>query len=84
MDGAEYVRESFQTIEFQDGKITTLGPTDQLIFLTLHMIKHFISGGLSIRMMLDIELHFKVNKCAIDQTRYWNIMKRLKYTKLIN
>lgn len=84
MDGAEYVQESYDTIQFPEGRLITLGPTDQLIFLSLHMIKHFISGGLSIRMMLDTALHFKLNKDSIDNIRYWGIMDKLKYSMLIN
>lgn len=64
--------------------VPTLNETDQLIFLSLHMVKHFISGGISIRMLLDIALWFANNGQKIDSGRYWNVMERLKYKKLIN
>lgn len=60
----------------------TLGYTDQLIFLTLHMVKHFILGGLTLRMMLDIGLYFANHKQRIDTVRYWTTLKNLRYDKL--
>lgn len=46
MDENDFVQEPCEMIETSDGKYVTLGATDQLLFLTLHMIKHFIDGGL--------------------------------------
>ena len=60
-----------------------LEDTDQLLCLTLHMIKHFIEGGLSIRMMLDLALHYVKCKEHIDPTRYWNALKQLHYAELV-
>ncbi len=60
----------------------TLGYTDQLIFLTLHMVKHFILGGLTLRMMLDVGLYFASHKQRIDTVRYWTTLKNLRYDKL--
>lgn len=67
-----------------DGEYNTLGNTDHLIFLVLHMMKHFISGGLTIKMMLDIALHFQQNKDTIDAERFWQIMKRLSYSTFVS
>ena len=80
----EFVQEEFEVIDTQDGKYVTLGATDQLIFLTLHMIKHFIEGGLSIRMMLDIALHYTQRHADIDFQRYWVLMKELHYADLVS
>lgn len=84
MDEKDFVREPFEVIETADGKFVTLGDTDQLLFLTLHMIKHFIEGGLSIRMMLDLALHYVKCKEHIDPTRYWNALKQLHYAELVS
>lgn len=84
MDGNEYVCEKPQVIQCADGEFLALGLTDQLIFLSLHMIKHFISGGISIRMMLDIALHFAKNKKLIDADRYWKVLNGLQYANLVN
>ena len=62
----------------------TLGPTDHLIFLTLHMVKHFILEGLTLGMMLDIALYFASHKQQIDDVRYWSILKKLHYDRLTN
>ena len=67
-----------------DGAFRTLGCTDHLIFLSLHMMKHFIDGGLTIRMMLDIALFFSKNAQQIDAGRFWRIMNSLHYAAVIN
>lgn len=64
--------------------VNTLGHTDQLLFLTLHMVKHFILEGLTLRMMLDIALYFARHKQEIDVVRYWSILKKLHYAGLVN
>lgn len=61
-----------------DGSFNTLGHTDQLIFLTLHMVKHFVESGLSIRMMLDTALHFSRFYQEIDVQRFWRVMRSLR------
>lgn len=61
-----------------DGSFNTLGHTDQLIFLTLHMVKHFVESGLSIRMMLDTALHFSRFYQEIDVQRFWCVMRSLR------
>lgn len=83
MDGNEFVQNPYEKISVPDGEFVTLGATDQFIFLTLHMIKHFIEGGLSIRMMLDVVLHYIHRKRDIDLERYWNIMEELHYTEVV-
>ena len=62
----------------------TLGHTDQLLFLTLHMVKHFILEGLTLRMMLDIALYFVSYKQEIDVGRYWSILEKLNNAELVN
>lgn len=59
----------------------TLGCTDQLLFLTLHMVKHFVLGGLTLRMMLDIGLYFASHKQQLDIVRYWATLRTLHYDK---
>lgn len=78
------VQENYEIVKTQDGQYWTLGPTDQLVFLTLHMVKHFIDGGLSIRMMLDLALHCERNKKQLDYQRYWRTLNQLHYADLVN
>ena len=83
-DTKRLVGEPSITCQTPDGTFRTLGYTDHLIFLTLHMMKHFIDGGLTIKMMLDIALFFSQNVQKIDAERFWNVMDELRYTTLIS
>lgn len=65
------------------GAYTALGITDNLVFLTLHMIKHFIGSGMGLRMMLDVALVFAKHKSDIDVERYWRLLNELHYAKLV-
>lgn len=80
----ELVQEAFIEVTDKNGTFVTLGHTDHLIFLTLHMIKHFILEGLTLRMMLDLALFFSEKREAIDAVRYWNVMKKLHYDQLVS
>lgn len=80
----ELVQESFVEITDDHGSFAAMGHTDHLIFLTLHMIKHFILGGLTLRMMLDLALYFSKYKDAVDAFRYWKVMEKLHYDQLIS
>lgn len=56
-----------------------LEATDSLLFLTYHMIKHFLYGGISLRMMMDNALFAKRNLDAIDKKRYEALLRETKY-----
>ena len=84
IDVNEFLCEASYRVNDVDGSYSTLGHTDQLLFLSLHMAKHFIESGLTIRMILDIALHFARYKEEIDTERYWNIIRKLKFEKLMN
>ena len=79
MDGREFVSESAIEVATQDGSYRTLGYTDHMIFLMLHLIKHFIMTGMSLRMMLDVALFFSHHAGRIDCARFWKTMESLKY-----
>ncbi len=68
-----------------DGEVeyTTLGYTDHLIFLSLHMVQHFIRSGTSVRQLCDIILYTEANRDKIDFNRYFYIMEKTGYKKLI-
>lgn len=84
MNEAECLREAPVRVDGPDGSYTTLGYTDHLLFLILHMIKHFISSGLTIRMMLDIALFYSHNREKVDTARLWETLNRLHYAELVN
>lgn len=64
--------------------IDTLGIMDGLVFLTIHFIKHFINKGAGIRQLMDLLLYMRYYKNEINWTQYNNLLKYLKYDKLIN
>lgn len=80
----EVINETYEKVVSPLGVYYTLGPTDHLIFLALHMVKHFISSGLTIRMMLDVALYFSSNCDRIDATRFWSVMGKLGYADVLN
>lgn len=84
VDVGDFIKEKPIYINEQRGSFHTLGHTDQLLFLTLHMAKHFVESGLTIRMMLDIALHFAKHKSEINLDRYWSIIRKLNYDSLVN
>lgn len=84
IDVNSLICQQHQRIITPDGAYYTLGDTDQLIFMVLHMIKHFISCGMSLRMMTDVALFVSANKDVIDSERLWNVMKKLKYDVLLS
>lgn len=84
MDGHEFVREERRLWESADGPVYVLGATDALIFMSLHMIKHFIYGGINLRMLMDIALFAKANQSEVDMDRFWATMTSLHYEKLMH
>lgn len=84
IDINEFVCEPPYRIESIDGSYNTLGHTDQLLFLSLHMAKHFVESGLTIRMILDVALHFANYREEINVDRYWRVIRELKFDTLMN
>jgi hypothetical protein len=72
-------RETLQEIETCGIKVTTLGYTEQAIYLIFHMIKHFTLEGITIRHLLDIVLYFNTYINFIDRNRFWSAMRELNY-----
>ena len=77
------IREHGVDVAVTDGMIPTLGYTDHFLFLTLHMIKHFISDGMGLGMMLDIGLFYRKYQEYIDTDRYWKALDGLNYSTVI-
>lgn len=82
-DGREFIQEDFVRVDTPDGAYWSLGDTDNLLFLSLHMIKHFIMSGMSLRILMDVALFFAENKEKLDSTRFWNTMRELRYERLM-
>lgn len=84
IDPSSLVQEPRQRVDTADGTYYTLGPTDHLIFMALHMIKHFILCGMSLRMMLDVSLHIVKHKDVLDMDRLRKVLNVLNYDCLMN
>ncbi|MBR5506654.1 MAG: nucleotidyltransferase family protein [Clostridia bacterium] len=78
----EYNEEYIET-EIYQKKVKVLGINDNLNYLTAHYIKHFITGGASIRQMMDLLLYMKKYEDKIDFKKYDSLMRELRYDKLI-
>ena len=57
----------------------SLNYTENLMFLTHHMIKHFMFNGISLRMIMDNALYSKNNIEKIDKQQYKNALKETRY-----
>ena len=79
----DLVQEHSIDVAVTDGMIPTLGYTDHFLFLTLHMIKHFISDGMGLGMMLDIGLFYRKYRAYIDMDRFWKMLDVLNYSTVI-
>lgn len=63
-----------------DGKrYYSLEPTDNLLFLTQHMLKHLIFNGISLRMIMDNALFAKHNLAKIDRAAYEAALKSSRH-----
>ena len=63
--------------------IYTMSVNDGLIYLSAHLIKHLINDGIGIRQVMDLLLYMKKYDNEIDWDRYNELMKELRYDKLI-
>ena len=81
--GRPMYNESWMEIDISGKKVKTLGINDNLMYLTAHYIKHFITGGASVRQMMDLLLYIKRYEKEIDFDKYNKLLKELKYDKLI-
>ena len=79
VDADSLICQPHKKVHTIDGDYFTLGETDHLIFIILHMIKHFILCGMSLRMMTDVALFISAKKDEIDFERVYSVMKELNY-----
>ncbi|MBR0365549.1 MAG: nucleotidyltransferase family protein, partial [Clostridia bacterium] len=63
--------------------VKKLGVTDDLYFLTAHLIKHFIREGCGIRQVTDLLVYIDKNRNALDLDKYFAVMRELGFEKLI-
>lgn len=83
LDAAALLQEPLQKIHTPDGAYYTLGPTDHAIYIALHLVKHFILSGSSLRMIMDLALSLAGQPGTVDLQRFWDTMDALHYGALI-
>lgn len=81
IDSTALVSEEYISKKYGANTYYTLGITDHLIFVTLHMIKHFILKGMSLRMMLDVAIYLKNHKEEVDLERYLRTLRELRFDR---
>jgi len=82
-NGLDMYNEPFSTVQISGIPIKTLGVNDNLMYLTAHYIKHLTNSGGGVRQMMDLLLYLEAYKDEIDFERYENLLKQLRYEKLI-
>lgn len=80
----ELLNEPAIRIKNVHGEYTTLNYSDHAIFLTIHMVKHFIGVGINLRMMLDVALYISTHRTQINFERFWCIMQQLHFDCVAN
>jgi len=84
IDKFELIQETYRQIKVDDVYCPTLGHTDHIIYLAMHMVKHFIISGLSLSIIIDMAVYFKTNNRYIDTKRFWMMMSRFKCDVLVS
>lgn len=83
VDGKKFICEEPITVRMDGYEYATLAPTDHLLFLILHLVKHFIMAGMSLRMMMDVVLFFAKNASYIDSERIWTTIDALGFREIV-
>ena len=83
IDADSFVLEEPIFVKSEEYEYMTLAPTDHMLFLTLHLVKHFIMAGMSLRMMIDVVLFYKENADRIDLQRFWSTIADLSFDRVV-
>ena len=70
-------------VESADGAYSVLHPQDAMLFLLLHAAKHFVTGGLNIRVLTDCAIFYTKNIDRLDMQPIWDMLDRLRLLTLI-
>lgn len=63
--------------------VRTLDDDDNMRFLALHFIKHFIKYGANLRNLLDVILFYRYYSNNYDCVSFWEKMKALRFDNLV-
>ncbi len=71
-------------VNFSDQKIRVLNQTDAMIFMTMHLVKHFMFSQASLKMAYDLALYYVNNKDAVDTERYKKCINELGFNTIVS
>ncbi|MBR0414563.1 MAG: nucleotidyltransferase family protein [Clostridia bacterium] len=71
--------DNVQYIAFSGGSFRAMESTNALLFLTFHLIKHFLYNGISLKMLWDIALFAKNTLQSLDTARYRQLLQSSRY-----
>lgn len=78
------ITQPFKIVALENGdRIHTLGDDDNMYFLALHFIKHFIKYGANLRNLLDVILFYRHYSTKCDCAAFWTKMEMLRFGDLI-
>lgn len=78
------ITQPFKIVTLENGDcVRTLGDDDNMLFLALHFIKHFVKYGANLRNMLDVILFYRYYSKNCDCAAFWSKMKALRFGDLI-
>ena len=84
-EGKTQLCEDYTTFVTNEGyRYDVLGLNDNFIYVTMHMIKHFLSGGAGLRQIMDVLLYVKKYKDEIDFERYKCLMCELSFDRFMD
>ena len=78
-DYDEKISDTVSEFEIHGVRFKTLGITENLIYVTFHMIQHFIRGGTSIRQIYDILIYCASHKDKMNCNEYFEYLDRFSY-----
>lgn len=83
-DNPSGITQPFKKVVLENGDdIHTLGDDDNMLFLTLHFIKHFVKYGANLRNLLDVILFYRYYAQKYNTTKFWQKMKELRFERLV-
>lgn len=66
------------------GGFRSLGINDALMFLTVHLLKHFFNGAAGLRQICDLLVHMQHYKNDIDWKKYNELMEKLGFSGFVS
>lgn len=66
-----------------DVTVNTLNTFDNALYLTAHLLKHFVNSGVGLRQVSDLLIFVNNFKDEIDFERYFETLEKVKFLKLI-